>query len=100
MGKSNLLNDIKHQPNSIISKVLAKNNSGNVTFFAIDKGEKISEHTSSFLASIYCVEGNLKVMIGSEENILTNEDFINLPENIPHSVEAIEKSKFILFMLK
>lgn len=96
----NLSETINYQPNSIVSKILLKNDSGNTTLFAIDEGEIISKHTSPFLAAIYCIEGNLKIGIGEEIFTISNNDFIKLPETIPHSVEAIKKSKFLLLMFK
>ncbi|MEK7819262.1 MAG: cupin domain-containing protein [Bacteroidota bacterium] len=96
----NLPNEINYQPNSIVSKILAKNNSGNATLFAMDEKEIISEHTTPFLAMIYCLEGKLIVNIDKKPNQICKEDFILLPQNISHAVEAIEKSKFILIMLK
>ena len=48
----------------IASRVLAKNGGGNVTLFAFDQGEGLSEHTTPFDALVIVLEGALALTIG------------------------------------
>ena len=96
----NLHDALQYQKDSIISKSLLKNSAGNITFFAFDKDQSLSEHTAPFDAFIICVEGNLSITIDKNVYVLSQNDSIVLPSHIPHSVYATSQSKFVLTMLK
>ncbi|GAB4292467.1 MAG: cupin domain-containing protein [Ignavibacteriaceae bacterium] len=98
--KLNLKDTLNYQQNAIVSKQLIKKNNGNVTLFAFDKNESLSEHTSAFEALIIINEGKLNVNIGGADYLLEGGEMILLPPNIPHSLYAKEKSKMILVMIK
>lgn len=95
-----LIDDINYQPNSIVSKQIIKKPNGNVTLFAFDKGESLSEHTSPFDALVYMVDGKMEIKIGGKPFEVTGGEYIFLPANIPHGLIAVEKSKMLLTMIK
>ncbi len=41
-----LINDIEYQASGIVSKQIIKKANGNITLFAFDKGESLTEHSS------------------------------------------------------
>ncbi|HEO63891.1 MAG TPA: cupin domain-containing protein, partial [Candidatus Omnitrophica bacterium] len=82
------------------SKEIVKNEKGNLTIFAFDKGEGLSEHISPFDAAIYILEGEAEVVISSEVFSLKAGEAIMMPANEPHSLKAVEKFKMALFMIK
>ena len=88
-----LSNEIEYQSSSIVSKQLLKKTNGNITLFAFDKNETLTEHTSPFEALIYLVEGSMEISIGGKPFVVTAGQFIILPPDVPHSVKAIEKSR-------
>lgn len=95
------LNDsVSYAEGSIVSKIVAKNNAGNITLFAFDKGQNLSEHTAPFDAIVQVVEGKANISINGKGFILSAGDIIIMPANIPHAVEAIDKFKMLLTMLK
>lgn len=98
--KINLKSDIQFQTDSIVSKSILKNDGGNVTLFAFDTGQSLSEHTAPFDAIFVCVEGNFIIMIGKEQHTLGSNELIILPANIPHAVNAVVPSKCMLTMIK
>jgi quercetin dioxygenase-like cupin family protein len=98
--KMNLNTDILYQADSIVSKTILKNEGGNITLFAFDKGQSLSEHTAPYDAMFYCIEGKFNVSIGNEQHVLTAGDVMILPSNIPHAVNAGEASKCMLTMIK
>lgn len=100
MMKTNLSNDLTYQKDSIISKTILKNEGGNITLFAFDSGQALSEHTAPFDALLLCSDGNLNVMIAADEHSLHRDDLIILPAGIPHAVKAVEPSKCMLVMIK
>jgi quercetin dioxygenase-like cupin family protein len=95
-----LIDDIDYQPNSIVSKQIIKKPNGNVTLFAFDKGESLSEHTSPFDALVFMVDGMMEIKIGGKPFEVKGGEYILLPANIPHGLIAVEKSKMLLTMIK
>ncbi|MBK6681029.1 MAG: cupin domain-containing protein, partial [Ignavibacteriales bacterium] len=57
---------INYSEKSIVSRQLLKNPSGNVTLFAFDKDENLTEHSSPYDALVNVVEGKMEIKIGGE----------------------------------
>lgn len=91
---------VSYQPGSIVSRIMIKNKSGNLSLFAFDKGQSLSEHTAPFDAIIQVLEGKAEVIIGGKSNHLSAGDTIIMPANIPHAVNATEPFKMLLTMVK
>lgn len=88
------------QTGSIVSRVLLKATGGNVTLFAFDEGQALSEHSAPFDALVQVVEGTAEITIGGEPHRVTAGEAILLPANIPHAVEADQRFKMILTMIR
>lgn len=95
-----LKNAIDYSEGAIVSKTLVNNDGGNVSLFAFDKGQKLSEHTAPFNALAHIIEGHAQIQIADDENSLADGDIIIMPANIPHAVLALEKFKMVLTMIK
>ena len=91
---------VEYQGDSIISKMLINKDVGSVTVFAFDKGQKLSEHTAPFDALIQVLDGKTKISISGKKYSLKQGDFIIIPAHKPHAVNAAEKFKMILTMIK
>jgi len=91
---------IQYQKESIVSKVLLKKITGNITLFAFDKKQELSEHTASFDAFVYVIDGKVDIVLNGKSNELSSGESITMPANIPHAVKAIEKFKMMLVMIK
>jgi quercetin dioxygenase-like cupin family protein len=91
---------IKYQEGVVASKTLIKKDVGNITLFAFDKGEGLSEHTVPFDAFLYIVDGSAEITIAGDANTLKKGDSIIMPANQPHKVLAVEKFKMLLVMIK
>ncbi|MFN3306186.1 MAG: cupin domain-containing protein [Candidatus Kapaibacteriota bacterium] len=96
----NLQQLIEFQIDSIVSKVLIKNKSGNITIFAFWEGQEISEHVSPYDAFLYCFEGIGIVVIDKNEYKLNAGEMIIIPKTHPHSVKALTNFKMLLVMIK
>ena len=96
----NPVNSIDFMPGAVVSRQILKNKSGNITVFAFDEGEELSEHTAPFDAVIHVLEGELKVTIGGKPNLLSGSEAIIMEAGIPHSLVAATAVKFILTMIK
>jgi len=91
---------IDYQKDSIVSKTLIEQKSGNITVFAFDKGQKLSEHTAPFEALVEVVDGAGIITIdGSDYRLETGRQII-MPANIPHAVKAEEPFKMVLIMVR
>lgn len=93
-------NAILYNDKAIVSKHILKKENGNITLFAFDKGEELSEHTTPFDAVVYIVDGKADIIINGVSNILEVNETIIMPANIPHALKAVEKFKMILTMIR
>jgi len=91
---------IDYQDKAVVSKMLLNRRSGNITLFAFDENEGLSEHTSAYDALVYCVEGKCEINIGGKLHVLSEGELIIMPANKPHSVKALSKFKMLLIMIK
>jgi quercetin dioxygenase-like cupin family protein len=92
--------EVDYQAGGIVSKNVLKRPTGNVSLFAFDKGESLSTHTAPFDAMVQVLEGNARIVIGGNPHDLISGETIIMPANIPHSVEATERFKMLLTMIK
>ena len=84
----------------IASRVLARTGAGNLTLFAFDTGEELSEHTAPFDALILTLSGGLTLTIGGKHTRTTAHTVVLMPANVPHAVRADEPSQVLLLMLR
>lgn len=84
----------------IASRVLAKNGGGNLTLFAFDRGQGLSEHTTPFDALVLVLEGLLSLTIDGTAVVARPGTIVRMPANLPHAVEAAVPSRMLLVMLR
>lgn len=95
-----LIDSIDYQDSSIVSKQIIKKPNGNITLFAFDKDESLTEHTSPFEAVVYIVDGEMEIKIGGNLFNVKSGEIIVMPPNVPHGLKATVKSKMLLTMIK
>ena len=91
---------IEYADGSVVSKTILKKTTGNITLFAFDIGEGLSEHSSPYEALVQLLDGKAEIIIGGTSYNLNAGQNIILPANIPHSLKANEKFKMMLTMIK
>ena len=96
----NLNEAISVAKGGVVSKQFAKNKGGNITLFAFDEGQGLSDHTAPFDAIVQIIEGKAEVSIDGKKQIVSTGEMINMPANIPHALYAVEAFKMCLIMLK
>jgi quercetin dioxygenase-like cupin family protein len=84
----------------IASRVLAKTAGGNLTLFAFDAGQGLTEHTSPFDALVLVLEGVLTLTIGGTAVHATPGTIVRMPAAVPHAVDAPEAARMLLIMLR
>ncbi len=92
--------DIEYAKEGIVSKRILEKTTGNVSLFAFDKAQRLSEHSAPFDAMIQVLEGKAEVTINKEPFNLEAGESIIMPANIPHAVFATEQFKMLLTMIK
>mgnify|MGYP003578497617 CR=1 FL=1 len=84
----------------IASRVLAKTGGGNLTLFAFDAGQGLTEHTSPFEALVMVLEGVLNLAIGGTPVRAAPGAIVRMPAGVPHAVDAPEAARMLLVMLR
>ena len=95
-----LSNLLQYQDGAVVSRVLMKNAGGNVTLFAFDAGEGLSEHTAPFDALVTILDGDAEVEISKKPYRLSAGQTITMPANEPHALRAVKRFKMLLVMLR
>lgn len=91
---------VDYSAEGIVSKRVLQKEKGNVSLFAFDKGQQLSEHSAPFDALVQVLEGEAEIRIDGKSYILLEGDSIVMPANIPHAVYAMEQFKMLLTMIK
>jgi quercetin dioxygenase-like cupin family protein len=84
----------------IASRVLARSGGGNITLFAFDAEQGLTEHTSPFDALVLVLEGALTLTIGGTPVQATPGTIVRMPANVPHALEASQPARMLLVMLR
>ena len=91
---------VQYQTDAIVSKTLISKKEGVVTVFAFDAGQKLSKHTAPFDALVYAVAGSALFTVGGRPQTLSAGECFIMPTGMPHEVNATEKFKMMLVMIK
>jgi quercetin dioxygenase-like cupin family protein len=100
-GKAfNLAGNIEYADGSVVSKTLIKKEIGNITLFAFDQGQGLSEHTAPFDAVVHILDGEAEITIGGQPQIVRTGEMLIMPANIPHALQAEIRFKMLLVMIR
>lgn len=91
---------VNYADGSIVSMQVIKMPAGNLTLFAFDKGQELSEHSAPFDALVQVLDGETEIRIAGEPYKLVEGQSIIMPADIPHAVKATERFKMLLSMIK
>lgn len=89
-----------YQEGSVVSRQITKDEAGNVTLFAFDEGQELSEHTAPYDALVHVLDGEVEVRIAGQPFHLKTGDAIIMPANDPHALKALTKFKMLLTMIR
>ena len=92
--------EINYSDGAVVSKNVLKRDTGNISLFAFDKGEGLSEHTAPFDALVQVVDGRAEITIAGKNHLLGAGDSIIMPAGIPHALRAVERFKMVLTMIR
>jgi quercetin dioxygenase-like cupin family protein len=94
-----LIEMVSYQEGSVVSRQIIKAEGGNVTLFAFDAGQELSEHTTPFDALVHILEGEVEVRIGGQPHHLSAGEAIVMPAGVPHALKALSRFKMLLTMV-
>jgi quercetin dioxygenase-like cupin family protein len=96
----NLSSLVDYQTGSVVSRQITKSDVGNVTLFAFDVGQELSEHTVPYDALVHVLDGQAEVRISGKPFLLSSGDAILMPANEPHALKAVQRFKMLLTMIR
>jgi quercetin dioxygenase-like cupin family protein len=91
---------VSYQEGSVVSRQIVKADAGNVTLFAFDAGQELSEHTAPFDALVHILAGDAEIRISGQPYALGAGDVIIMPADAPHALIAKTKFKMLLTMIR
>ncbi len=95
-----LIDLVTYQQGSVVSRQIMGRPTGNVTIFAFDKGQGLSEHTAPFDALVSVLDGEVEITIAGAPFILQAGDMIIMPAGKPHALRALSRFKMLLVMIR
>ena len=91
---------VTYNDGSVVSRQITKADAGNVTLFAFDKDQELSEHTAPFDALVHVLDGETEIRISGKPFQLKMGDAIIMPADEPHAVKAVTPFKMLLTMIR
>jgi|SRR5580693_5054327 len=93
-----LIDLVKYQEGSLVSRSLVNRATGTVTLFAFDEGQGLSEHTAPFDAVAHLLEG--EAAVSAKPLRTTAGEAVLKPANQPRSLKALSRFKMLLTMIR
>lgn len=91
---------VSYQEGSIVSRQITKSEAGNVTLFAFDVGQELSEHTAPYDALVHVLEGSAEIRISGRPYELAAGEAIVMPAGETHALRANKRFKMLLTMVR
>ncbi len=91
---------VSYQTGAVVSRVIVRRGTGNVTLFAFDEGQGLSEHTAPFDALAHLLEGEAEIVISGKPLRAKAGEVVLMPAHQPHALRAITQFKMILIMIR
>ncbi len=83
-----------------MSRTILESGAGTLTLFAFDAGQKLSEHSAPFDATVIILDGRAELTIGGKQVAAAVGEVVLMPANVPHAVKAVERFKMLLIMIR
>lgn len=91
---------VSYQEGAVVSRQIVRSARCNVTLFAFDAAQELSEHASPFDALVHVLEGELEVRISDQPYRMQDGMILVIPANHPHAVRALSRVKMLLTMIR
>ena len=97
---ANVAELVSYQEGAVVSREIVKRPSANVTLFAFDAGQGLSEHTTPFDALVQVLEGEAEITISGQPHHVQGGELILMPAHQPHALKALKRYKMMLTMIR
>lgn len=91
---------IEYATGAVVSKTLLNKKTGTLTLFAFDAGQSLSEHTSPYDATVLILDGEATLTIDGQPLKVSAGQLAIMPANVPHDVQATQRFKMLLIMIR
>ena len=96
---SNPASEVTIQAGAVVSKVVHRGGGLNVTMFAFDAGEQLTEHQASRTAVVQVLSGRLRFTVDAEELDLNAGSWLHMTPGAPHALTATEPTVMLLTLI-
>ncbi len=97
---SRVVDLVAYQDGAVVSRAVIKREAGNVTLFAFDAGQELSEHTTPYDALVQVVDGEAAITVAGRPYRVRAGDMILMPAHQPHALKAVSRFKMLLTMIR
>jgi len=91
---------LAYQEGAIVSRALVDKEAVTMTMFALDEGQSISEHSAPHEAVMRVLDGTATVTISDEEYEVEAGEGLVFPPEEPHALDAQQRFKMLLTMIR
>lgn len=91
---------VDYEEGRVVSRTFAQNNAVSLTLFAFDSGEGLSTHSASGDAMVHILDGEVCLTIGDKDVVTKKGQVVVMPADVPHSVQAEQRFKMLLIVVK
>jgi quercetin dioxygenase-like cupin family protein len=91
---------IEYIPNSIVSKTILNKSTGHVSVMSFDSGEGLLEKISPFDTFAQVIDGRAEIIIEGKKSLLNTGQGIIIPAHRSNVINANERFKIILTVIK
>ena len=88
------------QPGAVVSKVVHRDDELDVTVFAFDAGEGLTEHTATRPAIVQVLAGRLRLSVDGRDLELEPGGWVHMAPGAPHALLAQEPTTLLLTLLR
>jgi quercetin dioxygenase-like cupin family protein len=97
---SRVIDLVSYQDDAIVSRIVWKRDAGNVTLFAFDAGQELSEHTAPYDALVQVIEGEAAITVAGRAYRVGSGEMLLMPAQQPHALKAVSRFKMLLTMIR
>jgi quercetin dioxygenase-like cupin family protein len=97
---SRMVDLVSYQSGAIVSRIVVKREAGNVTLFAFDAGQELSEHTAPYDALVQVIDGEAAITVAGRPHRVGGGEMILMPAHQPHALKAMSRFKMLLTMIR
>ena len=91
---------VSYQDGAVVSRIVVKGKTGNVTLFAFDAGQELSEHAAPYDALVHALDGEAAITVAERLHRVRAGDMILMPAHQPHAIKAVSRFKMLLTMIR